>query len=390
MEVLALALIVFVMISLQAFVFKKFGFKKLEYKCEFSTNEANEGDEIYLIETVYNGKLLPVPWLKVELNTSRWLDFAETRSVLTPENRFVTSSFFLKGHQQVIRKWKLRCIKRGLFQINRVSLVTGDLLGNVTDSIGKDVNAQLMVYPQTIELDKFFVPVNYLHGDIIVKRWIIEDPFIIAGVREYSSNDPLNKIHWNSTARTGRLMVRQEDYTSQHGLTVYLNIQSIENEYFSSVYKDYIELGIKTAATIFDIAMRNGIPVRFATNGSTVDDRRQMIFTNEASGPSHIRSLLSILAKLELKRIKDFEDFLRDTYINVTNADVVLITSYLTDPICNILRQMKMYNNNIRILITNENIETSELPADFETYILRGALNKELKEAFNKVNLGSD
>ena len=74
----------------------------------------------------------------------------------------------------------------------------------------------------------------------------------------------------------------------------------------------------------------------------------------------------------------------------MTNADVVLITSYLTDPICNILRQMKMYNNNIRILITNENIETSELPADFETYILRGALNKELKEAFNKVNLGSD
>ena len=72
MEVLALALVVLVIISLQAYIFKKFGFKKLEYKCEFSTSEANEGDEIYLIETVYNGKLLPIPWLKVELNTSRW------------------------------------------------------------------------------------------------------------------------------------------------------------------------------------------------------------------------------------------------------------------------------------------------------------------------------
>lgn len=388
MEVLALALIVLVIISFQAYIFNRFSFEKLEYKCEFSTNEANEGDEIYLIETVYNGKLLPVPWLKVELNTSRWLDFAETRSVLTPENRYVTSSFFLKSHQKVIRRWKLKCIKRGVFHIDRVSLVTGDLLGRASESVGVDVSANLLVYPSTIELDKFFVPVNYLHGDIIVRRWIIEDPFVISGVREYSTRDPLNKIHWNSTARAGRLMVRQEDYTSQHGLTVYLNIQSIENEYFGSVYKDYIELGIKAAATIFDIAVRNGIPARFATNGATTDNPRQMIFTSEASGRSHIQNLLSILAKLELKRIKDFEDFLRDTHKNVTSSDVILITSYLTEPICNILRQMKTGNNAIKILITNENIDIASLPADFEIYILRGALNSELKEAFNSAVKG--
>ncbi|HOJ11429.1 MAG TPA: DUF58 domain-containing protein [Clostridiales bacterium] len=374
MEVLALAVIAFAIIGFQAFIFRRFAFKNLKYKCEFSINEAHEGDDIYLIETVYNGKLLPVPWLKAELNSSKWLDFAETRSVVAQENRYVTSSFFLKSHQKVIRRWKLKCIKRGVFHIDRVSLVSGDLLGNAIDSMGIDVNTYLKVYPRTIELEKTFIPVNHLQGDAIVRRWIMEDPFIVAGTREYTSSDPMNKIHWASTAHAGRLMVKREDYTSQNGTAVFLNIQSIENEYFDAVYKDYIELGIKAAATIFDTALRNGIPVRFATNGTTVDDGRQMIFTSQASGRSHISSLLGILAMLQLRRLKDFEDFLRDVHNDIVNSEVILITSYLTVPICDLLRRMKMKNNRVKIMVTNKTIEPHTLPHDMDVYILKEAV----------------
>jgi uncharacterized protein (DUF58 family) len=370
-EVLALAAIAGIIILLQASLFKHTAFKKLEYKCGFSVNEAHEGDEIYLIETIYNKKLLPVPWLKVEINSSKWLEFAETRSVIAQENRFVTSSFFLKSYQKVTRRWKLKCLKRGVFCIDTVTLITGDLLGNASDSIPVDINAVIQVYPQTINLEETFMPVSYLQGDTIVKRWINEDPFIISGTREYTTRDPMNKIHWSSTARMGRLMVRQNDFTSQYGLSVILNIQSIENEYFDAVYKDFIELGIKAAATIFDKALRNGTPARLATNGSTFDGGRQMVYTQEASGRSHISSLLSILARLELSRIKDFEDFLIDISEDITNSEVVLITSYLTENICNLLRRMKLRNNAIRILITNKSIETAALPQDMDIYILK-------------------
>jgi uncharacterized protein (DUF58 family) len=370
-EVLALAAIAGIIILLQASLFKHTAFKKLEYKCGFSVNEAHEGDEIYLIETIYNKKLLPVPWLKQEINSSKWLEFAETRSVIAQENRYVTSSFFLKSYQKVTRRWKLKCLKRGVFCIDTVTLITGDLLGNASDSIPVDINAVIQVYPQTINLEETFMPVSYLQGDTIVKRWINEDPFIISGTREYTTRDPMNKIHWSSTARMGRLMVRQNDFTSQYGLSVILNIQSIENEYFDAVYKDFIELGIKAAATIFDKALRNGTPARLATNGSTFDGGRQMVYTQEASGRSHISSLLSILARLELSRIKDFEDFLIDISEDITNSEVVLITSYLTENICNLLRRMKLRNNAIRILITNKSIETAALPQDMDIYILK-------------------
>jgi hypothetical protein len=166
-------------------------------------------------------------------------------------------------------------------------------------------------------------------------------------------------------------MVRQEDFTSKVGLSVVLNVQSIENEYFDAVYKDFIELGIKVAATIFDSALRNGIPARLASNGSTVDGERQMIYTQEASGHSHISSLLGILARLELRRIKDFEDYMRDISEAISNSEIIVITSYLTEAICNILRKMKLKNNTVTILITNKSIDQDILPADMNIYIFR-------------------
>ena len=33
-----------------------------------------KGDRIKVIEIVHNSKLLPVPWLKVDIHTSRWLN----------------------------------------------------------------------------------------------------------------------------------------------------------------------------------------------------------------------------------------------------------------------------------------------------------------------------
>ena len=40
-------------------------------------------------------------------------------------------------------------------------------------------------------------------GEIRISHRLFEDPTRIAGVRAYQSGDPLNRIHWRATARTG-------------------------------------------------------------------------------------------------------------------------------------------------------------------------------------------
>ena len=367
-------IIIIAVIVFQGWLFDKLAFFKLDYKCELSTIEACEGDEIQLIETVVNRKFLPVPWLKVSINTSRWLEFAETRSVISQDSRYVTSGFYLNGKQKIVRRWRLKCLKRGIFRIDNVSLLSGDLLGVRTQSVPVPVNLCLKVYPSIIDIDNIFLPTNYLQGETIVRRWIIDDPFIVSGARNYTPSDPMSRINRSASAKEGKLMVKKNDFTSQYSMTVVLNIQSIENEYFETVNKDIIEYGIKVTASIFDIALKQGIPVRFACNGSVQKESTGTILTGESAGREHICSLLEMLARLELKRILDFEDFLKENIGEFNNCDVIMITTYITEEIMSSILEMKISQNRVSmVLLGDESSIKTDLPEDIQIHILPGA-----------------
>ena len=55
-----------VVIVIQRFLFRRFGMKRLTYERSFSVRRCFEGDHIEMIERLTNGKILPVPWLRVE------------------------------------------------------------------------------------------------------------------------------------------------------------------------------------------------------------------------------------------------------------------------------------------------------------------------------------
>lgn len=370
MDVIALALIFAVVLGLQMILFCNYGFYKLNYKCEFSISEAHEGDSIYLIETVYNSKLLPVPWLKVDIHSSRWLDFAGTCSVIAQDSRRVTSSFMLRSYQKTTRKWRLKCLKRGVFITENVTLVSGDLLNFRVVSIPVAVNACLMVYPEIVDLDELFSPVNLLQSDRVVNRWIVDDPFMVSGAREYTPGDPLNRVHWPASARVGRLMVKKNEFTSQRSMTVLLNMQSQLYEYTDTINKSMVELGIKVAATLFDRALKEGTPVRLGTNGCTTPDARQAIFTGEAADKEHISELFKILARLQMKNVKDFEALLDDVLSILDNTEVVIITAYLSKKLCEQADQLGMSGNTVSIILLDIVFEDDVKPETAELYIL--------------------
>mgnify|MGYP001067714606 CR=1 FL=1 len=373
MEIVAAVIILFFAIALQGFIYNRFVFYKLDYMCEFSAIEAHEGDEILFVETIHNKKLLPVPWLRADIHSSRWLDFAGGYSVIAQDDRRITSSFSLKSYQKTLRRWKLKCLKRGVFTTENVTLVSGDLLGNSIVSIPVRVGANLVVYPQIVNIEDLFIPANYLQGDTIVRRWIIDDPFIVSGAREYTPGDSMNRIHWSTSAKEGRLMVRKNDFTSQLSLTVFLNMQSIEYEYDAVVDRAKIEFGIKVTATVLDRALRMCIPVRMAVNGCTSDENRKMIFTGESAGKDHISGLMKILARLELKSLKDFEGYLKETAWSIENSDVIIITSYMNEGISDIVRKIKTQGNHVKVILLCDIAEAGDLPGDIDIYLLSGA-----------------
>ena len=61
----------------------------------------------------------------------------------------------------------------------------------------------VMVYPKVVPLDGYDFASRRPIGEVRLTHRLFEDPTRIAGVRQYQKGDPLNRIHWRATARTG-------------------------------------------------------------------------------------------------------------------------------------------------------------------------------------------
>ena len=83
MELIAVILLVLLVLFGEVGLYRRRGLEGLSYRCHFSETERTEGESLQFVETVTNDKTLPVPWLKAELTTSRWLDFPEANSAVT-------------------------------------------------------------------------------------------------------------------------------------------------------------------------------------------------------------------------------------------------------------------------------------------------------------------
>ncbi|HIW14368.1 MAG TPA: DUF58 domain-containing protein [Firmicutes bacterium] len=370
MTLLAVLVLLVLAVWLQGLVFRKFSFRKLRYTCRFSTSEAMEGDEIALIEEVENRGLLPLPWLKAELTSSRWLEFADSQSLVTEETRFVPSFFMMKPHHKVTRRWKVRCLKRGIYDLKKVVLVTTDLLGGCSPSQMVDVNARLTVLPAPADLTLDFRTPKHMIGDVIVRRHLLFDPFLIAGVRAYTPGDTMNRIHWLATARQGELMVHNNEYSAGQSLSVILNIQSRPYEKDGVIDKDKIEDAIRLAAGYFDSTLRTGIPVRFLCNAGPLHSREAVV-TEEYHGREHVNELMRRLAALPLSSTENFPTFLGTTCRDINSSDIVILTCYANADIFAYATQKQAMGSSVRLIHIGSLPDTVTPPDDLPVFTYR-------------------
>lgn len=371
MEAFALMVIVLAVVLIQVFLYDKFAFDNLNYKCNFSTEEATEGQDITFTEVLHNNKILPLHWVKAEIRTSKWLSYADTRSYIAQEIRHVTSGFHLRPYQRTTRIWKVKCLKRGVFTIDNVILVTSDLFGFNTRSIPYPAGVKLTVLPGLVDLDDILSSTRNLQGDIIVKRWILDDTFIIAGAKEYTYSEPMNHIHWQATARHSRLMVRKNDFTSNQSIRIVLNIQTVEYYHPYTIDRDLIEYGIKIAATLIDRGLKLGIPVGFASNGSFPENEADFVYTIAANGTEYVSQLFYTLAKLDFKINIGFDEFFGDISQRIDESEVIVITPYLEDSLNEMFNSITAQGISVKIVLLNEVYNRTNLYPEIPVYTIK-------------------
>jgi len=368
--------LVFVVILLMLFflveiLFYKFTLLKgLKYKLSFSKTEAFEGDDMFVDEEIYNKKPIPVPWVKADIHSSKWLEFAGASSSIVDERRFVTSGFMLRSYQKTRRRWYMKCTKRGVFDVENATITCGDILGLISDSMAVPVNTRLIVYPGMIDIDEMFFTTRDILGDAVVKRFIMDDPFIVKGIREYIPGDLINRVNWKATAKTNKLMVNENDFTTKVGITVLMNVQSDVGQYDRVQNKDVIELAIKVCATSLNRGFNQGIPIRFGSNACTIEDGESMILTEPGTGQEHMMHMLYTLAQLKLKSIRDFEIFLSQLENKISNTQIYIITAFINEDIIAEATRLGRLDNTVKILVLDRKFENAPESADVEIYYM--------------------
>jgi uncharacterized protein (DUF58 family) len=231
---------------------------------------AEIGEKVALRLTVRNASRLPVTWVLLE-------DVLLPASAL--DRRFPRLK--VKGKRLQVRmlgpqataemRYQLECVGRGYFQVGPLILETGDLFGLHRRYRVLAEPTFLLVYPKVVPLTGYDIASRRPIGDVRMSLRLYEDPTRIAGVRRYEAGDPLNRVHWRATARTGTLHSKVLEPSTLSGATVLLDFHAASYHERGEPFRS--ELAVTTAVSLVNALCEIGQQVGLVTNGRDAADR---------------------------------------------------------------------------------------------------------------------
>ena len=117
----------------------------------------------------------------------------------------------VRGRQRRTVAYPLPKLRRGKYTVGPTTVVASDPFGLVTADTRSTDTAKLIVQPEVHPLPPLTLPIAWRDGAATLSHSVGSGGSDDASVREFRHGDDLRKIHWRSTAKTGGLMVRQEE-----------------------------------------------------------------------------------------------------------------------------------------------------------------------------------
>ncbi len=294
MKIIAAMIGAMLLYEFQRILYNRFWNRNLTVDLSLSDDKAVEGDQLSLIETVTNQKLLPIPVLKIKYMASRFLIFLDTRQTEVTDHTYRNDLFTVMMYQKLTRTIPFLCTKRGYYTIDKIYLVCNDILLESELVSDSDAKIQLYVYPRPIEYSRLQIPFQKMFGTVLTRRLLYEDPFEFKSIREYQSYDTMRTINWKASAKTGTLMVNVHDHTASQQIKILLNIESDTLRKHEELLEESIRLATAFAAYFIE----QGIPTALYTNAPDVISR-EVLNAPAGSGHSHIRTINETLARID-------------------------------------------------------------------------------------------
>jgi uncharacterized protein (DUF58 family) len=227
------------------------------------------GERVAVRVVITNEGALPVPWVLVEdVLPGGALDPRSPRLKVKGRRMQIA---LLRGKGELVVKYQLECVGRGYHQIGPMMLETGDLFGLHRRFRVLAGPKFVLVYPRIVGLVGYDLASRRPIGDVRITHRLYEDPTRIAGVRPYQTGDPLNRVHWRATARTGALHSKVNEPSTLSGISVLLDLHAAGYHQRGEPFRS--DLAVTAAVSLAHAVFLMGQQVGLVTNGRDAAER---------------------------------------------------------------------------------------------------------------------
>lgn len=221
--------------------------------------------------------------------------------------------------------------RRGVVTVGPGRSVQGDpfgLAGRETEWTGVE---DIYVHPRTVTVPgRMSGLVHDLEGQSSTK--LSNSDMSFHALREYVSGDDRRHVHWLSTARLGRLMVRQFEETLQSRVVVALDLAS--RDYLDD---DNFEVAVEVAASLAMQCLREENPLSLRTNFETLP----------AVSPART---LDEFAKVELSSRSGLRELVHQISVDDAGVSVVFVVTGAGRPLVELRQLCELFSPDIRVV----------------------------------------
>ena len=266
-------LLVFVLIG--SYVWSWFSLRGLEVTVDRDAPRAEVGGRIEERIMVQSHSPLPKSLLEIEDQTDL-------------PGHMTGRAISLPSHGYDSWKASTLCRRRGIYTVGPLVARGSDPFGLFKRKRAYAGQQTVVVYPRTLDLRKFGIPAAELSGEASLRQRVAYSTPHASTIRDYSYSDPVGRIHWPSTARLGKLMVKEFDHGRSSNIWIYLDldqfVQAGENEESTDEY------AVTIAASIAKKYLEAGQPVGLISYG----DRKYLLPAE--TGRSQMERIMEFLA----------------------------------------------------------------------------------------------
>ena len=285
---------------------------KLLLQRQLSCDRVFRGEDVEVTLSAHNSSWVPL--VHVEYSDEIPLNLA----LQSPRQ----ATFALAPGEHINFKYTLRTRQRGVHKIGPLQLKINDPWGTQQMQSWVEEYHELLVYPKVLPIQNIGLPSRLPFGEVRTKHRYFEDPARTTGIREYQPGDPLKKMHWKVSARTGVLHTRQFQPTIALETTIFLNLSIDE---YAVQHLDYTtEFAIEVAASVaYYLHMQRQI-VGLVTNGQ--DDT--LVKVSARKGELQLMKILEALARVQICHSQSFVSCLaHEARLLPWGSTLIIITS---------------------------------------------------------------